>query len=134
MSFAGKILVDTNIFIEHFAGRGTDRFTELVQQNCVLLSDIVYMELLQGVRKTQYQWLDNLLSGLTRVRLDSKVADFAVELLRSLKGTGYTLGVPDLILAAKARRYGVEIYSQDKIFSKIAAMGLLSDYSPGQGF
>lgn len=114
-----KILVDTSIFIEFFRGRGPKGFDEILIENRILLSQYVYLELIQGVRSNEIKTLSHVLGGLETVPLQPNLFKKAEQMLFWLKSSGFTLGIIDLLLAVEANAMRCPIWSGDKIFQKL---------------
>ncbi len=120
-----KVIVDTSVFIDFFRGKEVTAFRELLLNDRILLSHYVRLELLQGVRKEEVKKLDYVLDGLARCPFDEKCFAEAERILRQTKGSGLTLGIVDLLLAAQSNAVDASIYSFDKVFGKLAGQKLV---------
>ena len=65
------VLVDTSVFIDYLRGSTDDTLSVLILNNQVLLSPVVRLELLSGVRKKELSQLERLLNVL--IPIDSFV-------------------------------------------------------------
>ena len=122
-----SILVDTCIFVEFFRGKKDENLEFLIVNNQVLLSQIVYLEILRGVRKAEYKFINKTLQYLKLLPqfADSKVSR---ELLIKLKGKGLSLGIPDLLIIADSLTNKASLYTNDTELlaaAKIAGVAVL---------
>ena len=129
------IVVDTSVWIDFLEGRGTlfDRhLTELVEDQApIALVDIVYAEVLQGIRdEDTYQ--------RTRVGLRAHVIlrargletfETAANLYRTARRRGLTIrrGV-DCLIAATCLEAGAEIFHNDRDYDVLARVSDLMIY------
>jgi predicted nucleic acid-binding protein len=123
-----QVLVDTSVFISFFKGKSPPGFEDLPMKNQIVLSPIVELELTQGVRKNEVQRLRRVLSGLIKIPFDPEIFPLANAILESVKNSGLTLGIPDLLLAAEANVNLLQIYSLDKVFDKLTTKKLVKTY------
>jgi predicted nucleic acid-binding protein len=131
------IVVDTTVWIDFLEGRGTafDRhLTELIaEQAPVVLVDVVYTEVLQGIR-------DEGAFQLTRVSLRAhpilrarglETFDTAANLYRTARRRGLTIRRSvDCLIAATCLESGAEIYHNDRDFDALARVSDLMIYRP----
>ncbi len=120
------VVVDTSVFVQHFRGKKDLVFRELLTHGQILLSPFVRLELLQGVRKNEFETLHRVLGGLTTVSITESVFGESERLLVAMKSSGLTLGVVDLLLAAHANMLKCPIYSLDKAFDGLAKRRLVA--------
>ncbi len=131
------IVVDTTVWIDFLAARGTafDRhLTELLENDApIALVDIVYCEILQGIRDEEaYQ--------RTRVSLRAhpilrprglETFETAANLYRTARRRGFTVRRSvDCLIAATCLETGAEIYHNDRDFDALARVSELTIYRP----
>jgi len=119
-----RVIVDTSVFVEFFTGRRVPHFESSLRNNAALLSPYVRLELLQGVRKNEASELGELLGGIPQVPQRDELFPLAERMIGRLKGTGLTLGVVDLLIAAQAELFGCLILSFDAVFRKLEKLGM----------
>ena len=61
-----KVLVDTCVFVDFLRGQDSEKFESLILNNLVLLSDVVALELYQGIRKTEITKVMRLLASFEK--------------------------------------------------------------------
>jgi predicted nucleic acid-binding protein len=131
------IVVDTTVWIDFLEARGTTfdhHLTELLQNDApIALVDIVYCELLQGIREEDvYQ--------RTRIGLRShpilrprgiETFESAANLYRAARRRGLPVrGTTDCLIAATCLEAGAEIYHNDRDFDALAQVSDLALYHP----
>lgn len=131
------IVVDTTVWIDFLEGRGTtfDRhLTELLEEDApIALVDIVYCEILQGIR-------DDDVYERTRVSLRAHpilrprgldTFETAANLYRKARRRGLTIRRSvDCLIAATCLESGTEIYHNDRDFDALARVSDLAIYRP----
>lgn len=127
MSF---VLVDTSVFVNFFRGREVHAFKELLLNNQILLSHLVRLELLQGVRKNEIKHIEFVLEGLQLIPMQAALFEEAEKILLKVKNKGWQIGIVDLLLAAEANLMNASIYSEDNIFRKLADQELIIPFGP----
>lgn len=113
------ILVDTSVFIDFFRSVQVHELESLILSQRVILSSLVRLELLQGVRKNEMSRLAYFLEGLSLATPTLTTFNYAENLLTQVKSKGLTLGIVDLLLAAQAVELNCPLYSEDKVFIQI---------------
>lgn len=131
------IVVDTTVWIDFLEARGTafDRhLTELLEADApIALVDIVYCEVLQGIR-------DDGAYHRTRVSLLAHpilrpggldTFETAANLYRTARRRGFTVRRSvDCLIAATCLETGAEIYHNDRDFNALARVSDLRMYRP----
>ena len=126
------IVVDTTVWIDFLAARGTafDRhLAELLDADApIALVDIVYCEILQGIRDEE---------ACRRIRLSLRAHpilrprgletfEAAANLYRTGRGRGLTIRRSvDCLIAATCLENGAEIYHNDRDFDALARISAL---------
>jgi len=131
------IVVDTTVWIDFFEARGTayDRhLTELLEGDAsIALVDIVYCEILQGIRDEEiYQRtrLSLLAHPILRPR-GLETFEAAANLYRTARRRGFTVRRSvDCLIAATCLEAGAEIYHNDRDFDALARVSGLAVYHP----
>jgi hypothetical protein len=115
----GGVVVDTSVFVRFFRGEPEEILPILIADNRVLLSPVVRLELLAGVRKQEFRTVENLLCGLRII--DTFPTPLEVErMLNKAKGCGLLGGIADLIILSDALRHGSALYTIDDKLKKLA--------------
>lgn len=123
-----KILIDTNIFIDHLRGYtpAVDFFSSLSQKE-VLFSAITESELLAGSINQSTEKRELLLQFLeqwTKISVDNPLAVTAGDLSRV-----YKMDIPDAIIAASALQEGSVLITRNiKDFQKIKGLKVIAPY------
>jgi len=131
------IIVDTTVWIDFLEARGTmfdHHLTELLQSGAAIaLVDIVYCEILQGIR-------DDDVYDRTRVGLRAhpilrprgiETFEAAANLYRAARRRGLTVRrTVDCLIAATCLEAGAEIYHNDRDFDALAQVSELTVYRP----
>lgn len=131
------IVVDTTVWIDFLEARGSayDRhLTELLESDApVALVDIVYGEILQGIR-------DDEMYQRTRLSLRAhpilrprglETFEAAANLYRTARRRGLTVRRSvDCLIAATCLESGAEIYHNDRDFDALAQVSDLTIYRP----
>jgi predicted nucleic acid-binding protein len=131
------IVVDTTIWIDFLEATGTpfDRhLTELLENDAPLaLVDIVYCEILQGIRDEetfQRTRLSLRAHPILRPR-GLETFETAANLYRAARRRGLTVRRSvDCLIAATCLETGAELYHNDRDFDALARVSDLSVYRP----
>jgi predicted nucleic acid-binding protein len=131
------IVVDTTIWIDFLEARGTEsdrHLTDLLDTDApIALVDIVYCEILQGIR-------DEAVYRRTRTGLLAhpvlrprglETFEAAANLYRTARRRGFTVRRSvDCLIAATCLESGAELYHNDRDFDAIARVSDLTIYRP----
>ncbi len=104
------VLVDTSVFIDYLRGGKDDTLSILILNNQVLLSPVVRLELLAGVRRKELSQLERILNSLIPIEKFRSVLEYE-KILFKAKSSGLIGGLPDLFILADT------IYSKAILFS-----------------
>jgi predicted nucleic acid-binding protein len=129
------IVVDTSVWIDVLAGRDTDaaiRCVALIENGePVALTEVVYCELLQGVRSPEHAAvLDDHLRAFPVLSLGG-LDDFrlAAELYRTARASGITIRKTlDCLIAVPCIRTGAPLLHADADFDRLASCSALEIY------
>lgn len=116
-----EVLVDTSVWIDHFAGHGSDRLEEALDRGAVVVSPLVVAELISGVRDGEGK--DDLIALLSDLPLHPTPFEHWLrvgDLRRQLSSRGVTVSTPDAHVAQCALDRDSYLLSRDQIFSRIA--------------
>lgn len=121
-----KILPDTCAWIDFFKGNRTplaDSLERSLLQREVLTCGVVLYELLQGVKKPGEELLVlNALQALPHLEMTRELWVSAWQLSATLRKSGHTLPLSDLIIATLAMNHGCSVLTVDRHFSSITGL------------
>ena len=131
------IVVDTTVWIDFFAAKGTifDRhLAELIEADApIVLVDIIYCEVLQGIRDEElYQRtrLSLLAHPILRPR-GLTTFESAANLYRTARRRGLTIRrTVDCLIGAMCLEAGAEIYHNDRDYDGLAKVSALMIHRP----
>ena len=131
------IVVDTTVWIDFLEGRGTsfDRhLSDLLESDAaVALVDVVYCEVLQGIRDDDLHRrvrASLLAHPILRPR-GLETFDDAANLYRAARRRGLTIRrTVDCVIAATCLEFDAEIYHNDRDFDALARVSDLRIYQP----
>jgi predicted nucleic acid-binding protein len=113
------VVVDTSVFIEYLRGNADDTLTVLTLKNRVLLSPVVRLELLAGVRKSELKPVTKLCNALRPIEEFASLQE-CEKLLDRARGSGLFGGIPDLLIIADAVRHRAYLFSYDEKMKSLA--------------
>ncbi len=109
------IIIDTDIFVDVARGikKASQFLNEVKSQNAPAISSVTEMELLVGCRnKTELAHLDSFLSDYRRIKIDARISDEAVNLLRQFR-LSHGLLIADALIAATVKVTGAEFVTKN---------------------
>ncbi len=109
------VMVDTDILVDVARGvKKADTFLNEMKSNHVLaISSVTEMELIVGCRnKSELANLKLFLSDYKRIKLDKRISDEAVELLRQFR-LSHGLLMADALIAASAKITNAEFVTKN---------------------
>lgn len=113
------VVVDTSVFIDYFRGDADDSLAVLTLKNRVLLSPIVRLELMAGVRKKELPVVQKFCNALRQIESFPPPTD-CEGLLHQARGSGYFGGISDLLIIADAIRHQALLLTYDSKMKKLA--------------
>ena len=113
------VIVDTGVFIEFLRGKESLALQSLVLSGVVLLSGTVYLELLQGVRKSEQEYLDTFLHSIGKV-LNWPQRETCLKILNISRGSGIKVGLPDIFILAEALENKAKLVTVDNQMARLA--------------
>lgn len=114
-----KYLADTSVIVNHL--RGKEKIDEELLKEGVAISIITLSELYYGAyrskdpKKTK-EIVNNFLSDLSieTINLDDEIIDEYAKIKVSLEGLGQKLDDFDLLIAATAKKYSLQLLTDNK--------------------
>jgi len=122
------IIVDTCVWIEFFREPESEltlHLKGLLRERKVIMVGMVMAEILQGVKAPkEANLVKQSLEKLPYLEITRDIWEAAGEISASLRGTGVTIPLSDLIIAAVALSGGHEIFTIDPHFFKVDRLRL----------
>jgi len=116
------ILVDTSVWIDYFNGnnnRATDSLDDLLVEGTVAIGDLIYLEILQGIRNDgDYRTVKSRLTALTIYELFGiDAVERCAKSYRTLRKKGATVRkTADVIIASFCIHHEIPLLFLDKDF------------------
>ena len=121
-------LVDTSAWIEFLRGTQSEtdhRVRALLKSREAAWCEIVALELLNGAKSGQVQRIQNLRREVWLFEVDSRVWSAALRLAGAARASAVTAPVADVIVAACARSYDLEIeHHGDTHFKNLSGISI----------
>jgi len=116
------VLVDTCIFVDFLRSKGNLNKTlrNLIDEERVVISPYVKLELLKGVKIDQYKKLNLLLNGFVSTPDNSDILEFAEKHIIKARKWGLNFGLIDYFIVLQALKFKLFILSRDKIMLELA--------------
>lgn len=125
-----RVLPDTCAWIDFFKGSRTQLAEALVRslaQQEVVTCGMVLCELLQGVKKPDEELLvQDALQALPHLEMTRELWLCAGRLSASLRKSGHTLPLSDIIIATIALNHGCAVLTVDRHFAAVPGLVLVS--------
>jgi predicted nucleic acid-binding protein len=99
------IMIDTDILVDVARGikRAASFLDEMKSHHVLAISSVTEMELIVGCRnKIELAHLESFLSDYKRIKVNARISDEAVKLLRQFR-LSHGLLIPDALIAASAK-------------------------------
>ena len=126
-----RILPDTCAWIDFFKGNQTPLAESLEQslaQREVVTCGVVLCELLQGVKKPVEELLmQNALQALPHLEMTRELWSHAGQLSATLRKSGHTLPLSDIIIATLAMNHNCAVLTVDRHFEAISGLELVKN-------
>ncbi len=106
-------LLDSDVVIWHLRGHPlvVPRVVALSQRGRLGLSVITRAEVIQGMRDPEREGTFAFLDACESLPVDQAAADRAGEIVRSYRGQGFTIDLPDALIGATALELGLPFYT-----------------------
>ena len=128
MDIVRPILIDTSVWIDVFRGK-TPALAALVktllEDERAVLCDVVTAEIRVGLRASERRKVVSLLEAVTAIPVTPADWAEAGDLGSSLRSSGRTLPLTDLLIAVLCIRSGFELLTLDDHFSGIEGLLLV---------
>lgn len=122
------IIVDTCVWIEFFREPNSEftlHLKSLLRERKVIMVGMVMAEILQGVKSPkEANLVEQNLAKLPYLEITREIWVTAGKMSASLRSTGNTIPLSDLIIAAIAISGNHEIFTVDQHFNKIGGLRL----------
>ena len=122
-----SVLVDTSAWVDFFRGVRpvSSRVRELISQERAAFCGVTLYELLQGIRSAgEGDRLRVVLESLPHIAADRDVWARAGNLSHTLRKSGVTLPMSDVVIAAAALTNDLEVLTTDDHFEHIEGLKL----------
>ncbi len=106
------VLIDTCAFVEYLRDGKNEVVPTLVAHGSSILSKVVRLELLKGVRRSDRTTLTRLFEGVTQIP-DFPSPEQVEKNLFTLHGRGLNLGIADLLILSDALRCRAALLTTD---------------------
>jgi predicted nucleic acid-binding protein len=131
------ILVDTTIWVDFFREKERSKQADILQklleeENDICICPLIYQEVLQGVRDDEiYKEIKSILQKITMINTPLiTVAEYAIDLYRSLRKQGITIRKPyDCLIASYAILEDIYLLHNDSDFRQMENNSKLKVYS-----
>jgi predicted nucleic acid-binding protein len=121
-------MVDTSVWIEFMRGKNNQIITklnELLDLDEVVLSDIVYLEIINGAKRAEVERIRRLFSAFDKYTFNTEwcfeIEDFLIE----NKSKGFRFGIPDLMIAKTSSKSDLKLWTLDKDFHRLQKLGFV---------
>jgi predicted nucleic acid-binding protein len=118
------VLVDSSVWVEAMRRTGDESLravvAELLRTGRAVLCDWVRLELWNGAQgDAEKRWLRTLEKDLSIAPTTAEVWEKACGLAQACRKSGITVPASDLLIAAHARYYGLDLLHRDRHFTQI---------------
>lgn len=108
------ILCDTNIFIRAFQGHANVKNAlDKIGDEYVAASVITYSEIIYGTRKADIQRIKTYFDSVRLIQISEQVSKTFIGISLNYSYSHH-IKIPDLLIAATAITYGLQIYTENK--------------------
>jgi len=118
------VLIDSSIWVDYFnktRATTTNKVQTLISENQAVINPIIRLEILSGAKsRKQFNNLSDFLLGLSSLTIDKKVYDHAEKLRFQMRKSGFTISLPDVLIASTAIIFNCSLLHHDEHFDLIA--------------
>lgn len=114
-----KVIVDTSVWIDYFRkdrGKFADEMSHLLDNDRVALTGIIELEILQGLRHKEAEFVKPLLQSLHYIDTERKDFIEAGLKLYELRQKGVTIPPSDCLIATQCKHNDMPIFTLDSDF------------------
>ena len=113
-----KVLIDTSVWIEYFAGKSTMAILdELIDQDRISVNQLILSELLPHILIKKEKELVNILKAIDVIPLNIRW-DIIIEYqVKNIRNGINKVGIPDLIILDNCIQNNIELFTLDKHFN-----------------
>jgi hypothetical protein len=117
------ILIDTCIWLDYLnknKSKETDILDLFLEENKICITDIIKSEIISGAKnENEYFKLYDLLSNLPKLEPNYNFWDKLSYTRFQLQKQGYSIAIPDLMIAMLAYQHKTPLFTKDKHFKQI---------------
>lgn len=116
-----SVLVDRSVWVEHFRESQMNNGLDLlIQEDLVVVNDLILADLIPALHLRRQRKLIGLMREIARPPLNTDW-DGIIDMQILCRRSGISkVGIPDLMIAQHAIQSGLELYSHDKHFQRLA--------------
>jgi len=121
------VFVDTSVWIDFFRGQNktVQVLSALLDERQVALVAPVWLELLNGAKKSEFKTLIRVLSALPRYTPSDATWKTCEQWVEVAVSKGKRFGIPDLLIAATCSQNKGTLWSLDKDFHQMQVLGFV---------
>ncbi len=121
------VFIDTSVWIEFFRGKSktVQALSTLLDERQVALATPVWLELLNGAKKSELITLARVLSALPRYTPSDATWNTCEQWVEVAVTKGKRFGIPDLLIAATCSQHDGALWSLDKDFHQMNTLGFV---------
>jgi len=116
------VLVDTCIFVDFLRSSGSQNktFKKLIEEERVVISPYVKLELLNGVKINQFKKLNLLLNGFVPTPSNLDIIQLTEKYIIKARKGGLSFGLIDYFIVLQALELKLSIFSKDKVMLELS--------------
>lgn len=121
------VLLDTSVLIDFLKSKSNKNSSirKILEDDKGVLSPLVKLELLMGVKKEERKDLEYILEGLRPANISLELFKVAEKLIPLVRKEGIQPGLIDYLIVLQALADGYDIATNDKVLSKVCkALGV----------
>jgi predicted nucleic acid-binding protein len=121
------VFVDTSVWIDFFRGRANvvSVLSMLLDNRQVAMASPVWLEILNGAKKSEVASLSRLLSAIPRYNPTEESWITCERWIEVAIGKGKRFAIPDLLIASVVAQNDGVIWSLDQDFNQMSTLGFL---------
>jgi len=120
-----EVIIDSSVWIHTLRSKNKSslslRVNDLILEDKAVMLPMIRMELLGGTKSLkEFKRLDSRLSGLRNFDISENIWKIATQWAFEFRQNGYTIPNGDLLIAATAKFYNLNLMHADKHFDMIS--------------